>query len=262
MYRTNETDLSYYYLEKIFNENKLDAVLIGGWATYLLVNEEFKKRNGFNYIGSRDIDIGFRLEPEWNENRLRKSEFASALNVLKHLGFIPVSFRQQICFDYDTLKILTDADLINKPEFEIFRLYVDVVVNVIPDSFEKTFGFIPIDEPLLDLSFYHGKEDYVYIDDVRIRTVKPEVLLAMKFNSTPNRTKDDKMLKDISDIYAIAWYSSKKFDNLKQELYKFYSKKKVRKVVSSITDSQYNRVSEFLTISKEEIVTVISNLSK
>lgn len=262
MYRTEETDLSYYYLKKIFVENKLDAVLIGGWATYLMVNEEFKKRNGFNYIGSRDIDIGFRLESDWDENRLIESEFASTLRTLKHLGFKPISFRQQICFDYDTLKMLTDVDLINKPEYEIFRLYIDMVVNVIPDSFEKTFGFMPVDEPLLDLSFYQGKEDYVFINDVGIRTVKPEVLLAMKFNSVPNRTKDDKKLKDISDIYAISWYSSTKFVNLKQELYSFYSKKRAQKVVSSITDSQYSQVSEFLNIPKEEIMTVMSNLSK
>lgn len=262
MYRTEETDLSYNYLQKIFVDNKLDAVLIGGWATFLMVNAEFKSRNGFNYVGSRDIDIGFRLEPDWDEKRLMESEFASALRTLKNLGFKPVSFRQQMSFDYDSLKMLADADLTNKSEYEIFRLYVDMVVNVIPECFEKTFGFMPVDEPLLDLAFYQGKDDLVFINDVGVRTVKPEVLLAMKFTSLPNRTKDDKRLKDVSDIYAISWYSGTRFNVIKQKLCSFYPKKMVREVVSSITDTEYSGVSEFINVPKEEIITVLSNLSK
>lgn len=262
MYRTDETDLSYNYLHRMFVDNRLDAVLIGGWAAYLMVNAEFRGRNGFNYVGSRDIDIGFRLEPEWDEKKLMESEFASALRILKSLGFKPVSFRHQISYDYDTLKVLTDTELMNKPEYEIFRLYVDMVVNVIPEGFGKTFGFVPVDEPLLDLAFYEEKDDLVFVNGVAIQTVKPEVLLAMKFNSLPNRTKDDKRLKDISDIYAVSWYSGTKFDVIKQKLYSFYPKKNVREVVSGITDSEYSNVSEFINVPKEEIITVLSNLSR
>jgi len=214
-------------------------VLIGGWAVYLLVNSEFRRRNGFNYVGSRDIDIGFRLEPDWDKETLMESKFASALRKLKNLGFKPVSFRQQISYDYETLEILTGADLRNKPEHEIFRLYVDMVVNVIPECFEETFGFTPVDEPLLDLAFHQGKDHTVFIDDAGVRTVKSEVLLAMKLNSLPNRTRDDKRLKDISDIYALSWYSGTRFNVIKHKLYGFYPREMVREVISSITDGHY-----------------------
>ena len=261
-YRIKETDLSYSYLRKILVDNKLDAVLIGGWAVYLLVNSEFRRRNGFNYVGSRDIDIGFRLEPDWDKETLMESEFASALRKLKNLGFKPVSFRQQISYDYETLEILTGADLRNKPEHEIFRLYVDMVVNVIPECFEEAFGFTPVDEPLLDLAFHQGKDHTVFIDDAGVRTVKSEVLLAMKLNSLPNRTRDDKRLKDISDIYALSWYSGTRFNVIKHKLYGFYPREMVREVISSITDGEYSSVSGFINVPKEEIITVLSNLSK
>lgn len=49
---------------------------------------------------------------------------------------------------------------------------------------------------------------------------------------------------------------------IKQKLYSFYPKKMVREVVSSITDSECSGVSEFINVPKEEIITVLSNLSK
>jgi hypothetical protein len=48
----------------------------------------------------------------------------------------------------------------------------------------------------------------------------PEILLATKLRSVCNRTKDEKMIKDICDIYVLSWYSPRKFHQLKHDVHK------------------------------------------
>ena len=62
LYEPNEIDISEKYLERVLRQIKGRACLLGGWATYHLVNKNFEKTNGRKYIGSRDIDIGFRVK--------------------------------------------------------------------------------------------------------------------------------------------------------------------------------------------------------
>lgn len=63
MYSESETDLSRRHLHVIFEDVK-EGCLLGGWAVFLNVNESFRRTTGRSYIGSRDIDIGFRLKPD------------------------------------------------------------------------------------------------------------------------------------------------------------------------------------------------------
>lgn len=62
MYETRITDLSKQYLEKLVKVIEDDIYLLGGWAVYYVVNENFSKIRKRDYIGSRDIDIGFHFE--------------------------------------------------------------------------------------------------------------------------------------------------------------------------------------------------------
>lgn len=39
-------------------------VLIGGWGVYVTVNESFADEHGAPYLGSRDIDVCFQVDPE------------------------------------------------------------------------------------------------------------------------------------------------------------------------------------------------------
>jgi hypothetical protein len=84
-YEPNDIRTPEKQLEKIFKQLKEPTCLLGGWATYHIVNENFEKANGRKYIGSRDIDIGFHIDKHWNQERLRKSEFVSSLDVMKPL---------------------------------------------------------------------------------------------------------------------------------------------------------------------------------
>jgi hypothetical protein len=93
LYQPNETKTSKKQLEIVFQRLKDETCLIGGWAVYHLVNSNFKKATGRDYVGSRDIDIGFNIEEEWNEEQLRNSEFAAAIRTIEEMRFKSVSIR-------------------------------------------------------------------------------------------------------------------------------------------------------------------------
>jgi len=86
MYGESETDLSRRHLQMIF-EDVEEGCLLGGWAVFLNVNESFQRTTGHSYIGSRDIDIGFKLTPFLRAEALQRTEFARVFRKLKDAGF-------------------------------------------------------------------------------------------------------------------------------------------------------------------------------
>ena len=60
LYNEFETETSYKYLQQIIKILEEPICLLGGWAVYLTVNDNFNKNQGRNYLGSRDIyDLWF-----------------------------------------------------------------------------------------------------------------------------------------------------------------------------------------------------------
>jgi len=153
LYEPNEIRTSEKQLEKIFKQLKELTCLLGGWATYHIVNKNFEKANGRKYIGSRDIDIGFHIDKHWNEERLRKSEFKNAIETIESMGFRSISFRLVKDFDLDTGKELTPEESAKLSLYHIFQLYIDPIVDYIHPKIKNLLGFVPIDEPLLSLVF-------------------------------------------------------------------------------------------------------------
>jgi len=87
LYAEYETDTSFDYLEKIIKILEEPICILGGWAVYLTVNDKFKEDLGPEYLGSRDIDLGFHIDPELNEKELSKSTMKKALNTWEENGF-------------------------------------------------------------------------------------------------------------------------------------------------------------------------------
>ncbi|MEK6974445.1 MAG: hypothetical protein AABW41_04390 [Nanoarchaeota archaeon] len=62
MYEKFETEISYEYISRLKKELRKPLVILGGWAIYFLVNEEFNRSEGRNYLGSKDLDLGYHLD--------------------------------------------------------------------------------------------------------------------------------------------------------------------------------------------------------
>ena len=262
LYEPNEIKTSEKQLEKIFKQLKSPICLLGGWATYYIVNRNFEKANGRKYIGSRDIDIGFHIEENWTKEQLGKSQFIAAIKTLESIGFRSVSFRLIKDFDLDTGKELTPEEAAKLPLYQIFQLYIDPVVDYIHPKINNLLGFIPIDEPLLSLVFRDKMYNKAILCEKTLLLPKPHVMLAMKLNSAPERDTENKRIKDIADIYALLWHSNISLSQLKDQLFSIYSKEKARKTIQSFTKEDIEKASIAIGINAKEISRLFAELKR
>ncbi len=218
LYSEFETKTSYKYLKQIVNILYEPICILGGWAVYLTANDNFNKDQGRNYLGSRDIDLGFHINKNLHKAQLKNTTIAKSLSLLRKEGFKPLGFRYYKEIHYETGKELSPEEAKRTLTHNIFAMYVDPIVDEIHPSFHEVFGFTPADEQLLTPVF----KDKQYRKELRefnklLWIPTPEILLATKIKSVPNRTRDEKLVKDICDIYALGWYSGKKFQKIKSE---------------------------------------------
>ena len=259
MYEPHEIEISYKYLKTVVSRLEEPICLIGGWAVYHHVNKNFKKRTGRNYIGSRDIDLGFHFEKDWNENDLRESTFAISLRIIEEeLGFAPVGFRYLKEFHIETEKELSEDEVRITPQHFVFPLFIDPVVDIIHPKFHEVFKFNPVDEPLLEM---------VFLDKANRMTEKsfgknlwipePHVLLATKLNSVIGRDKEHKRLKDIADIFALLWFSDAEISEIKSNLHEFYDTGSIKKTIGSISKQEIMNVASITGFSEGEVERIL-----
>src|SRR4030067_3151694 len=198
LYNSTETKTSQNELQTIFRQLKGESCLLGGWAVYHIVNRNFKKATGREYVGSRDIDLGFHINKDWNEEQLKNSEFSTAIKNIEEMRFRSVSFRLVKDFNIDTGEELTPEESAKLPLYQIFQLYIDPIVDYIHPKIKSLMGFVPIDEPLLSLVFQEKMCNTQPIFGKNVILPQSHVLLAMKINSAPKRDKEKKLIKDIS----------------------------------------------------------------
>ena len=204
MYDDVEVEISRRYLDKVTEVLDEPIVMLGGWAVYLTVNEGYKGLTGRGYIGSRDIDLGFHID----ENSESKTLNDVIETLGEELGFSPLSFRLFKEIHRETGMELDKETARKTPSYNIFPMYVDLIVDNIPDDFRERFGFNPIDEPLLSVLFEKESErTNVEFLGKLFWLPSPRVLLAMKVKSYPNRDKEHKRIKDMCDISSLLLFT-------------------------------------------------------
>src|SRR3989344_2625674 len=191
MYDPIETDVSYDYMLKLKESLKsLRFAIIGGWGVFLHVKKEYRGAFGKEYLRSRDIDIFIDSKEEIN-----------FLKNIKSLGFIESAykFRYELVYDREEKKIITPEQAKKKFIFNLIYIFLDVFSN----KETKTLGswFIP------DLE----KAQIEKIEEFPVLNI--DSLLQLKTASFFEREKLDKELKDACDIFALLFYSEKKFSS-------------------------------------------------
>lgn len=220
IYDRQETDTALEALRHLSIELPEPFVLIGGWAVYLTVNESYSQEHGVPYLGSRDIDLGFHINPNWDEKAVEESNFARALKVLKENGYAPHgSFRYCKMMKRETGAALTEEQAKREPSHEIINLFVDMMVDNIHPKHKQIFKVDPLDEPLVARVFDGNCGVVLNLQDFQAMIPPPQLLLAMKLKSIVDRQPGDKLLKDACDIYAIMWHSPAKIGELVQRVH-------------------------------------------
>ena len=253
MYEQNEIEISKKFLNEVIASIDEPIVLLGGWAIYFLINKSYRGTTGRDYIGSRDIDLGFKLSSQ----NLERSTFAKSYDKLtKDLGFRQLSFRLFKEIHTDTGEALKQDEAKDIPIYQIFPMYVDFVVDRIPDNFRNYFGFTPVDEPLLKHVFANEKNRIVLHEFERtIWIPTPEILLATKIKTYPNRDKDHKRIKDLCDITVILLFTS--ISPINKVITKFINRKEINKFKNTLTKKEIKQVANIIDLDLTLIDTAI-----
>lgn len=212
-YAGTVTTLSEEELQNAIAVAEPPTCLLGGWAVHLHVNDGFQETHGRSYIGSRDIDLGVHIDPEWAVADLHAAPVATTLERIEdELGYSRGRFGFYQQFHRETGDRLTDEDARNHPAHNIFRVDIDIISDTTAlDTFDDTFGFRPPAEPLLAPVFADGEGDaldeYVSWTAPKAARIAPAVAVAaMKVRAFPERDKSHKRLKDLADLHALLWY--------------------------------------------------------
>jgi len=189
MYDPLETDLSRKELTALFKESAgIPICLIGGWASYIYINEKYKRAFGKEYMGSRDIDIFF--DPK------KEKEFS---DVVKRRGFTKngFHFRYEKMYDRESKAFVTPEQAKRKQLYNLIYIFLDLFSN----EETKLLGSWWDLEPLKKISF-------VKIDDFFVADI--DTLVALKCTAIFARDKTDKENKDACDVYALIAYSDRR----------------------------------------------------
>lgn len=260
LYDRTEYESALTALKEIVAQLPEPFVLIGGWGVYVTVNESFTNEHGSQYLGSRDIDVCFQVDPDCSESDLRTCTFSQALAVIQRIGYSPDgSFRYCKIIKRDTGEVITKEVAQKIGMYDLFYLYIDVMVDNIHPKQKDVFGFNVLDEPVIRRVFKESTGVVVILDGVELVIPPPVMLLATKLVSIQNRTKDDKLTKDACDIYAILWHSSISYKEILGEIHRQYPQE-CRAGFDAITDEVSKNAARHLGIDVETYRGVIRGL--
>jgi len=265
-----------YYVDQItdFSERELESVaeaveppfcLLGGWAVYCHVNTGFEEEHGRGYIGSRDIDLGLHIDPDWDAEELAESSIAQSLEQIRELGYTDSRFGFVQNFDRETGERISEEEASELSLHEVFQVYIDLISDTTElDAFEEAFGFRPPAEPLLKPVFEDDKfeslnEHVSWSSPDSAIVVKPELLAAMKIRALPDRDKSHKRVKDIADLHALLWYV-KDYNEIKADVLEHVSESDIEQLDAATDQQLYENAAGLLQIEPALIQASINRL--
>lgn len=262
MYKEFETRTSYEYLQKVIAALEEPVCMLGGWAVFFHVNKNFQLAQGRPYLGSRDIDVGFHLGKNATVEEMKRSSLAKSIAILQNnLGFEPLAFRFFKDLHTETGKEAASSESI--PAHLRFPMYVDVIVDNIPEQFKDVFGFQPIDEPLLRYSFSEEKCRTVLKEfNRKLLLPTPDVLLGTKAHSLAGRDKQHKRVKDLCDIFALLWYGGSTPQEIAAKATRFIQLPQFRQTLAKLQSEDYEQVAGQLNHTPEEVKRVLGSFTQ
>lgn len=188
MYDPLETGISFEYLKKLAEKCKpLRFGIVGGWAVFFHVNENYRRAFGMDYLKSRDIDV-------FIHNR-HESRFGE---IIKKLGFEKSGyfFRYKLTYDRERKSLISENQAKKIPLFNLIEIFLDVFSN---GETRKI-----------------GSWSFDFLKNAKIQRIQEipavdvKTLMQMKCVSFFERGKLNKEFKDACDIYALLVYSADK----------------------------------------------------
>ena len=253
-YSDEVTEFSESELQQLLEVTSPPASLLGGWAVHLHVTEAFEAENGREYIGSRDIDLGVHVEPEWDIETLQSTPVSTTLTAVEsEMEYNRGRFGFYQYFHRMTKERLSDEEASDYRQHEIFRLDIDVLPSTEElDAFVEAFGFRPPADPLLNPVFTDGEfqvlnEFVEWEAPTEVRLAPREILAAMKVRAFPDRDKSHKRQKDLADLHALLWYGSD-FNQLRSKVAAHLSQEDITQFTEAVTESEFSNAAGLIEV--------------
>lgn len=233
-----------------------EICICGGWAVYFIVNDYFKDQKNRNYIGSQDIDIGFSLKPMMGKTDLESTNLFKMMNILEKNGYKPSMLGYKKDIPFKNIDILE-----NEGKEETFTIYVDILVNSYPQSYQDIHQNSFFEVPLIE-NIYNDKKYRIKIPEISKSLFIPsrEMMIAMKIISLPSRGKNHKMIKDLCDLYTLIWSSDQNPDKIINELSEILEPKRFERLKEKISKDLMKQCENYLSEPEGAINTVISHI--
>lgn len=256
LYDEKITDASFKNLNQILKLVDFNICICGGWAVYFTVNKYFQKIKNRNYIGSQDIDIGFSLKPMMGKTELVSTDLFKMIKILEENGYKPSMFgyKKDISFN-DTKTKKEDRTEDN------FTLYVDILVNSYPQSYQDISPQSFFEVPLIE-KVYKNRHFQVKLPEISEYLIIPtrEIMGAMKIISIPSRGKHHKIVKDLCDLYSLIWFADESPEEIVNDIQSLLLPNSTNRFRESINKDIMRECEEHLGESKGSMNTVISQI--
>lgn len=242
------------------------ACLLGGWAVHMHVNNGFRDAYGREYIGSRDVDLGFHVDPNWGRDELAAAPVGRSVERVQEAGYVPLSFRFVRYFNRETGETLTAEEAESLPTHQVFDLYLDVIADTDDlDTFHDVFGFRPPAEPLLRHVFTDDAAQPLtqfrsWVVPANLRVVDPDLLAAMKVRSIPDRDRGQKRVKDVADLHALLWHVQA-YKEIRADVLSWVSDTDIEQLRDHVDDGVYADAATLLQVDQQLVEDSIEQLA-
>ena len=264
-YVDNITDISERELLPLCRTIVPPTCLLGGWAVHFHVNDGFQQVYGREYIGSRDVDFGFHVDPGWSTKELLESPIGRSIRQVTDAGYDPLSFRFVRYFDQESGEPLTDAESRGLPSHRVFNLYLDMISDT-PDfgTFREALGFTPPADPILNAVFSEGAGDSLrkfrnWDIPESVLIADPDLLACMKIRSIPDRDREQKRVKDVADLHSLLWYT-REYSEMRNEVRSRLSENDIDQMSRHVDLGLYRQAANLLQIESELVQDTIEQL--
>lgn len=105
------TSISAQELRPLCQTVEPPACLLGEWAVHMHVNDRFREASGREYIGSRDVDLGFHVNPDWGRDELRAAPVGQSVERVQEEGYTPVKGNRPSCRLHPNPEALASVDV-------------------------------------------------------------------------------------------------------------------------------------------------------
>lgn len=232
--------------------------LLGGWAVHATVNSRYRLASGREYIGSRDIYLGFHFEGGEDAEAVRGSALAGTVRSLGRIGYEGAAFRMVRYYNRDAQRPLAREEAARMPLYDMFAMYVDLMVDVVPPGAKEALGFVPANEPMIGHAMAGGLSNEVDEFGAHALLPRPEVLLASKVVSMPRRQHGHKRWKDIADMYALAWHSGVETGDLRAAVLGLVPQSRLAGALGAIGGEDYAQAAAALGADAGHVRAVLS----